>query len=294
MTKRIAILLIPFAASLCVGWAETVAIHQNMPITGRDSVCKAITNESTTGLSLYVPTESTEEWQSFYKSAPSGVQLAFCTCKAQTMNNCNILDTTYGSTRPGSCIAGFTGACSYSCTNGAFTQVANSCVENCPATTINYCSLPTTASGSTSSGACSGGASGACSYSCQNGAFSPVSPCMRDCSGQVINSCVLSSTINGGRSGSCLSGYTGSCSYQCSNGSWSQASNTCYANPPPPPPLPPNLCSGQSSCAVHCTTMGYDYSGCTSPFPFAGYTFNCMCGKYSDANVLGLGFCSGC
>lgn len=141
---------------MCGARRYGVAIHQKVSVTGQDSVCKAVTNNSDTGLGLFVPTQTLDEWQTFYSNTPTGIQLSVCTCQAQT-------------------------------------------------------------------------------------------------------------------------------------------SNSCYANPPPPPPVPPNnLCSAQSSCAVHCTAMGFDYSGCTSPFSFAGKTWNCMCGKYSDATVLGLGFCSGC
>jgi hypothetical protein len=295
MKKRLAVFFVSFAVSLCVAHADMVPIYQKVSVTGQDSVCKAVTNNSDTGLGLFVPTQTVDEWQTFYNNTPTGIQLSLCTCQAQTVNNCSLSETTYGGTNSGTCAAGFSGACSYSCTSGVLTQVTNSCVKNCSATTVNYCSLPTTTSGSTAGGTCSGGASGACSYSCSNGTFSPVSPCKRDCPSQIVNNCVLSATINGGSSGSCLSGYSGSCNYKCTDGSWSQASNSCYANPPPPPPVPPNnLCSAQSSCAVHCTTMGFDYSECTSPFSFAGKTWNCMCGKYSDATILGLGFCSGC
>lgn len=42
------------------------------------STCKKVTNDSGTGLSVYVPTQTAEEWVSFYSSPPSGVAIASC------------------------------------------------------------------------------------------------------------------------------------------------------------------------------------------------------------------------
>ena len=68
-----------------------------------------------------------------------------------------------GATQTWSC-SGQNNGSSASC---SASQTGNSC----PATTISGCSLPSTASGS-SSGACSAGYAGACSYSCANGTWS--------------------------------------------------------------------------------------------------------------------------
>jgi hypothetical protein len=87
-----------------------------------------------------------------------------------------------------------------------FTEVTNSCIKNCPATTINYCSLPTTTSGSTAAGTCSAGYGGSCSFQCSSGTWS-----------QVSNSCSPSpppppppptvQSFGVYSSGSCTSGY---------------------------------------------------------------------------------------
>jgi hypothetical protein len=48
-------------------------------ITGPDGVCKKVTNSSGHG-SVYIPTVSSAEWQSFYNHPPSGVTVANCGC----------------------------------------------------------------------------------------------------------------------------------------------------------------------------------------------------------------------
>ncbi len=55
----------------------TVNYNTNQSITAF-STCKKVTNGSATGLSVYVPTQSSAEWTSFYGNPPSGVTIASC------------------------------------------------------------------------------------------------------------------------------------------------------------------------------------------------------------------------
>ncbi len=48
-------------------------------------------------------------------------------CTASTANNCVLPSTNSGSSDTGTCAAGFSGSCAYSCISGTFTQVTNTC-----------------------------------------------------------------------------------------------------------------------------------------------------------------------
>jgi YVTN family beta-propeller protein len=48
-------------------------------------------------------------------------------CSAETDSNCVLALTTSGNTDTGTCAAGYTGACSYSCNLGTWSQVTNTC-----------------------------------------------------------------------------------------------------------------------------------------------------------------------
>jgi len=99
------------------------------------------------------------------------VTCAAAQCSATTTNNCVLTQTNSGNTDTGTCSAGYSGACSYSCSNGAFTQVTNTCAAQCSAATTNNCVLASTNSGNIDTGTCSAGYSGSCSYVCNNGTF---------------------------------------------------------------------------------------------------------------------------
>ena len=58
---------------------SSVARSATQTITAFGS-CRKITNASPTGKTVYVPTQSIAEWQSFYASPPSGVSIASCDC----------------------------------------------------------------------------------------------------------------------------------------------------------------------------------------------------------------------
>jgi hypothetical protein len=48
-------------------------------------------------------------------------------CPAQTVNFCVLTTTNSGNTDTGTCSAGYSGSCSFSCSNGTFTQVTDTC-----------------------------------------------------------------------------------------------------------------------------------------------------------------------
>jgi len=84
MTSRAWIVGVVLATVFAIGIAavfasdsSTVAIGQNTNITAF-STCKKVTNNSPTGLSVYVPTVSSAEWSSFYGSPPPGVLIDNC------------------------------------------------------------------------------------------------------------------------------------------------------------------------------------------------------------------------
>jgi hypothetical protein len=51
-------------------------------------------------------------------------------CTGQTDNNCVLTNTNSGQTDTGTCANGYMGACSFSCLNGTWTQVADTCVPS--------------------------------------------------------------------------------------------------------------------------------------------------------------------
>lgn len=59
---------------------STVTFGANQTITAH-STCKKVINGSATGLSVYVPTETTEEWTSFYTNPPAGIDITGCAPK---------------------------------------------------------------------------------------------------------------------------------------------------------------------------------------------------------------------
>ena len=124
----------------------------------------------------------------------SGAAASASNCPAETTNNCVLTQTNSGNTDTGACSAGFSGSCAYSCSNGAFSQVTNTCAAaaQCSATTTKHSFLTQTNSGSADTGTCSSGYTGSCAYSCSNGAFSQVTnTCAAQCPAQTTNNCVL-------------------------------------------------------------------------------------------------------
>lgn len=90
-----AAILVPLLAALLVGApllfasdGSSVATTATQSITAF-GVCKMITNTSPTGKTVYVPTQSAAEWQSFYMHPPAGVTIGACgsICGAFTKEN---------------------------------------------------------------------------------------------------------------------------------------------------------------------------------------------------------------
>ena len=194
-------------------------------------------------------------------------------CPAQTTNNCVLTQTNSGSTDTGTCSPGYSGSCAYSCSNGAFSQLTNTCAAaaQCSATTTNHCVLTQTNSGSADTGTCSSGYTGSCAYSCSNGTFAQVTNTCAPaaCTAQTINNCVLTTTNSGSTdTGTCASGNTGSCSFSCNNGAFTQVTNTCAAVCP---------ATTTNNCVLTTTNSGSTDTGNCSQ----GYTGVC---SYSCSN----------
>lgn len=73
----ITLILLSFALILEASDSTSVSYGGNAIITAF-STCRSVTNNSSTGLSVYVPTVSDAEWASFYGSPPSGVSASVC------------------------------------------------------------------------------------------------------------------------------------------------------------------------------------------------------------------------
>lgn len=82
-----ALIVLSFLLVLAVGIEasdnSTVNFGANSNITAH-STCKKVTNNSGTGLSVYVPTQTSGEWSSFYMNPPAGVTARNCGPAATT------------------------------------------------------------------------------------------------------------------------------------------------------------------------------------------------------------------
>lgn len=108
--------LFAFTASFaCASDGSTVNAGANANITAH-GVCRKVTNNSPTGLSVYIPTLSANEWSSFYTNPPAGVSIAACapTCSgvsvagycwyagsASVAQSCTTVCSTHGGTTDG-------------------------------------------------------------------------------------------------------------------------------------------------------------------------------------------------
>lgn len=82
------IALLRTAQPLLASDSSTVNFGASQNITS-NSICKKVTNNSPTGKSIYVPTQSAAEWASFYTNPPAGVTVGLCgsTCNTFTKEN---------------------------------------------------------------------------------------------------------------------------------------------------------------------------------------------------------------
>ena len=155
-------------------------------------------------------------------------------CTDATQSDCVLSAANSGETATGSCASGYSGACSFACNAGTWTQVTNTCAANpCTGATQSNCVVSAANSGETATGSCASGYSGACSYSCSAGTWTQVAnTCAANpCTGATQSHCVLSAANSGETAtGSCGSGYSGACSYSCSAGTWTQVANSCVSS----------------------------------------------------------------
>jgi hypothetical protein len=80
----IVLVLLLASAALIIEASDGFAVNHSATQTiTAFGVCKRVTNESATGLGLYVPTASAAEWQSFYANPPAGVAIASCVTPGQ-------------------------------------------------------------------------------------------------------------------------------------------------------------------------------------------------------------------
>lgn len=87
MMPRLSFIIIAFllgtatvVSPLMAADGYTVANGSYANIT-EHSVCKKVTNNHASGLSVFVPTKTSTEWSSFYNGPPPGVAIGTC-CKA--------------------------------------------------------------------------------------------------------------------------------------------------------------------------------------------------------------------
>lgn len=150
-------------------------------------------------------------------------------CAAGSVSNCNLTGPSAHGANNGTCAAGFTGTCDYTCDNGSWSAPStNTCMAPCLGTTVANCDLPGSANG-TSVGSCASGYAGACSFTCNNGVWNPgANTCVAataPCAATTIANCTLGASAHGVNTGSCTA--AGACNYTCNNGTWDIGANTC-------------------------------------------------------------------
>ncbi|WP_157684594.1 hypothetical protein [Bdellovibrio bacteriovorus] len=160
---------------------------------------------------------------SFFKNPAS--------CNSTTISNCSLSQSRSGATS-GTCVSGYTGACSYSCFRKTWMASDNSCS---PAS----CNLPWGGTlahgGSVTAYSSTAPVGAACSTvsqtrTCNTGTLSGTyanGSCSSGCAAGATSNCNYSASAHNGASGTCASGYSGSCSYRCNNGTRSVVSNSC-------------------------------------------------------------------
>jgi hypothetical protein len=200
-------------------------------------------------------------------------------CAAGTVNNCTLPTTDSGNSNAGTCPAGDTGSCSFSCSNGTWTQITDSCAPApCAAGTVNNCTLPTTNSGNSDAGTCPAGDTGSCSFSCSNGTWTQItdSCAPAPCAAGTVNNCTLTTTNYGSSdTGTCAAGYTGSCSFACTNGgTWTQITDTCAPAP----------CAAGTvnNCTLPTTNSGNSNAGTCPAGDTGSCSFSCSNGTWTQ------------
>ena len=105
-------------------------------------------------------------------------------CSALSINGCSISAKSSNGTFSGTCGTGYTGTCSYTCSNGSWSAVTACIVDTtptpppgCSALSRDGCSISAKSSNGNFDGTCGTGYTGSCSYTCSNGSWSAVTTC---------------------------------------------------------------------------------------------------------------------
>lgn len=92
------------AAPPLLASANSTVTHGTTQALTAFGVCKKVTNGSATGLSVYVPTQTSAEWQSFHTSPPAGVSIGSCSVTipiATSQSNVDLCTLAGNPTTPG-------------------------------------------------------------------------------------------------------------------------------------------------------------------------------------------------
>jgi len=148
------VILSLFAIAIEASDNSTVNFGANSNITAF-TTCKKVTNNSATGLSVYVPTQSSAEWSSFYTNPPAGVAAGTCGCALPWG----------GTLTEGASVTAYLAASS-----GACTSQVRTCTNGTLSGTYQYQSCTDTCAGQYYGGYCYyyGGASQSCTTACSS------------------------------------------------------------------------------------------------------------------------------
>lgn len=134
-------ILIAGVALAAISENTGVALGGTVSLTGPDDVCKQVTNNSPTGMQVYVPGSTAAEWQSFVANPPGGVTLASCGCALPwggTLSEGQSVTAYQTDAAPyGGCVSE-TRTCSGGTLSGSYQY--QSCAQSCAGTVIGgYC-----------------------------------------------------------------------------------------------------------------------------------------------------------
>ena len=191
-------------------------------------------------------------------------------CTAQTIGTCNLTASNHGQSA-GSCIGGYSGACSYTCTNGSWNPNSNSCGQNCTApwgaTVLHGNNVTAYQSSSVSCGSSCVSETRTCNNGSLSGSYTnqscSVTACT--CSGSVPNSANCAgygSALTQNRTATAVSSCPGGgdhCAVTCINGyTASGGTCTCLSCLGWDAPSGGNLICCDGGPATDCTTCSDD------------------------------------
>ena len=243
---------------------------------------------------------------------PPTSKTCYAGCAGATIDGCGLSNTVHEETDSGSCGTGYTGSCSYSCSNGewtaeqACTRIPENCAEEekswsvgdfeCSATVAKGLhGKPGTARDRKYS------ETGSATYNCNDGAWiepPTAKSCFAGCEGDTIAGCALPNTVHDDTvSGSCKTPHTGSCSYSCDGGTWKPKTTCTPARTVTVSPAPKNgTVTGPDGmhCPGTCSIRVSKGSGVTlGATPDAGYECKSWTVKGGDSvNCTNSATCS--